>query len=300
MTQSTSPSLLASLSNDISRVASLASASTVRVHARRGPAASGVVWRAGLIVTADEAIETADNIHVTLADGTRVAATLAGRDATTDLALLRCDAATTPIASHAGPATLGQMAVVMGQGRHGGQAALAMISAVSGPWQSMRGGKIEHYIGLDMRFERHLEGAALLDADGALMGMVAAGPRQSSLAIPAVTIERVAAQLLARGHIARGYLGLGLQPVHIEPVPGSTDKRHGIMVVSVDDRGPGRTAGVLQGDILVAWNGEPVGHMRDMMRKLGSDAVGTSVDLALQRAGQPASARLTIGERPTT
>ena len=291
---------LASLSTEIGRVASAASASTVSVHARRGPASSGFVWRTGLIVTADEAIETEEGIAVTLADGSRAEATLVGRDATTDVALLRCDGASAAIPNHAGPASLGQFAIAVGRGKHGPQASLAMIGSVSGTWQSMRGGKVDQYIGLEMRFDRHLEGAALLNAEGALLGMVAAGPRHSSLAIPAVTIERVAAQLLTRGHIARGYLGLGLQPVHLEPAPGTTDKRHGAMVVSVDDKGPGRTAGVLQGDIIVAWNGEPAGSMRELMRRLSPDAVGHSVDLSLQRAGQPASARLTIGERPTT
>lgn len=291
---------LSSLSTEIGRVASAASASAVSVHARRGQASSGFVWRTGLIVTADEAIETEDGIAVTLPDGSRAEATLVGRDASTDVALLRCEGATAAIAAHAGPASLGQLAIAVGRGKHGPQASIAMVGSVSGTWQSMRGGKVDQYIGLDMRFDRHMEGAALLNAEGALLGMVAAGPRHSSLAIPAVTIERVAAQLLARGHIARGYLGLGLQPVHLEPAPGTTDKRHGVMVVSVDDKGPGRTAGVLQGDIIVAWNSEPAGRMRDMMRRLGSDAVGQNVDLTLQRAGQPASARLTIAERPPT
>ena len=291
---------LATLSTDLSRIATAASPTIVRMRTRRGPSASGVAWRPGFIVTAEEAIETDDNIEVTLADGTATTATLAGRDPSTDIALLRCDAATGSAPAAAGPVALGQLAVALGASRHGSLAALAMISSLSGQWQSQRGGRIEQFIGLDMRFDPRLEGAALLAADGGLIGMVAAGPHHHHLVIPAATIERVATQLQAKGRVARGYLGLGLQPVEIAPAPGVADKRRAVMVVSVDDSGPGKAAGVLQGDIIVAWNTEPVGSVRGIMRKLTTETVGEGVDLALLRAGAPAAARLTIGERPTT
>ena len=295
---------LATLSTDINRIAGAAAAGVVRIRARRGPPASGFVWRPGFIVTAEEAVEVDDQISVMLADGTKVAATLAGRDPSTDVALLRCDAATTPLSATAGlPATvarLGQLAIAVGLGRHGTLACLAMVNSVSGPWQSQQGGRIDQYIGLDMRFSPALEGAPLLGADGSLLGMVAAGPRHSHLAIPAATVERVAGLLQSKGRVARGYLGLGLQPVHIAPAAGSTDKRRAVMVVSVDAAGPGHAAGILQGDIVTAWNGEPVGSVHGIFRRLGPETVATTVDLTLQRAGQPATVRLTIGERVPT
>ena len=293
---------LATLSADIARLTAAGSPGIVRVHARKGPPASGIVWRPGLIVTAEEAVESDDAIAVTLPDGTRAEASLAGRDPSTDVAVLRCAAATTPLASPiaAAPASLGQLAVALGSGRHGARAGLAMISSVSGSWQSMQGGKIDQYIGLDLRFDRHLEGGALLSADGALIGMIAAGPRHTHLAIPTATVERVAAVLEAKGRVARGYLGAGLQPVHVEAAPGTTEKRAGVMVVSVDANGPAAIAGVMQGDIVLAWNGDAIGSMRDVMHRLSPDTVGNAVDLSLSRAGQPAAARLTIGERPTT
>ena len=291
---------LATLSTELGKIATAASASAVRVHARRGPAASGIVWRPGLIVTADEAVEADDGIKVTLPDGSTTTATLAGRDPSTDIALLRCAGATGSAPAAAGMASVGQLAIALGHGRHGALAAMVMVSAVSGPWQSQRGGRIEQFIGLDMRSDRRLEGASLLSSGGGLIGMVAAGPHHTHLAIPAATIDRVAVQLDAHGKIARGYLGLGLQPVEVPPASGATEKRRGIMVVSVDAAGPGHSAGVLQGDIVVAWNGEPVGSVHAVFRRLGTETVGQGVDLALLRAGQPAAARLIIGERPTT
>jgi S1-C subfamily serine protease len=293
---------LSALSADIANIAASAAPGIVRVHARKGPPASGIVWKPGFVVTAEEAIEADDDIAITLPDGTRAAATLAGRDASTDVALLRCDAAVTALASPvvAGAAALGHLAVALGAGRHGTRAGLAMVSSVSGSWQSMQGGKIDQYIGLNLGFDRHLEGGALLSAEGALIGMIAVGPRHTHLAIPTATIERVAAVLEAKGRVARGYLGAGLQSVHVEPLAGSTDKRKGVMVVGVDASGPAAAAGLKQGDIVLAWNGEAVASVRDVIHRLTPDTVGTAVDLALSRAGQPAAARLTIGERPTT
>jgi S1-C subfamily serine protease len=292
---------LSGLSAELSKIATSASASAVRVHARRGPPASGLVWRPGLIVTADEAVEVDEGIEVRLPDGTTVPATLAGRDPSTDIALLRCAGATNGVAAAAsGAIAIGQLALAVGQGRHGTLAGLAMVSTVSGPWQSQRGGRIDGFVGLDMRFDRRLEGSGLFAADGALIGMLAAGPHHSSLAIPAATIERVATQLEANGKIARGYLGLGLQPVVVPPAAGASDPRRGVMVVSVDAAGPGQMAGVLQGDILLTWNSEPVGSVHGVFRRLGSEAVGQGIDLGLLRAGQHTATRLIVGERPTT
>ena len=123
--------------------------------------------------------------------------------------------------------------------------------------------------------------------------MAVFGPRRSVLVIPSATIERVAAKLETDGRIARGYVGLGLQPVALE----GGDKS-GVMVMSVDPRGPGAAAGVYQGDIIVTWNSEPIGQMHSLLRALGPDSVGRTVTLGLRRAGEAKQIPLTIAERP--
>ncbi len=106
------------------------------------------------------------------------------------------------------------------------------------------------------------------------------------------TIDRVAATLVAKGRVARGYLGLGLQPVKLEG--GGL----GLMAISVDAKGPGAAAGVKQGDVIVAWNGEPLRGVHHLMRLLGPDSVGATVKLSLRRAGEPLELTVTVGERP--
>ena len=70
--------------------------------------------------------------------------------------------------------------------------------------------------------------------------------------------------------------------------------------MNVEPQGPGAKAGVHQGDIVVAWNDEPVRHVRSLLRVLGPDSVGQTVTLGMRRGGETRNVQLTIAERPTT
>jgi S1-C subfamily serine protease len=72
------------------------------------------------------------------------------------------------------------------------------------------------------------------------------------------------------------------------------------MVMKVEPQGPAAKAGVHQGDVIVAWNGEPIRHVRSLLRALGPDSVGQTVSLGLRRAGEEKVVSLTIAERPTS
>jgi S1-C subfamily serine protease len=269
------------------------SPSVVSIHSHRA-LSSGFVWKPGLIITADEALAEEGDVTVTLAGGKRVAATIAGRDPTTDVALLRAETGDLPaIALNEAPPAVGTLAVTVGS-QDGFPVAALGAAAVSGPaWRSMRGGEIAFRIELDLSLRRQSEGGLALDADGRAFGMAVFGPRRRVLVIPVATIARVAAQLEARGKIARGYLGLGLQPVRLDREGGI-----GAMVMSVDANGPGAKAGIHQGDVIAAWNGTPIASLTAMLRALGPASVGTSVALSLRRGGDTRTVDLVIGERP--
>lgn len=285
--------ILPQLSAALERIVAEAAPSVVSVRSLRARS-SGFVWRPGLIVTADEALAEAGEVAVTLASGATRAAHVVGRDPTTDIALLRTGeadlSALGPVAGST-PAA-GALAVVVGARDGDAQAALAMVSRSSGAWRSMRGGEIDARLELDAPLRASAEGGIVLDAAGAPFGMAVLGPRRRVLVIPAATIERVAARLAAHGRITRGYLGLGLQPVALDG--GGV----GAMVMSVDASGPGAAAGLHQGDVLVAWEGEPLGSLRALMQSLGPDSVGRQVRLGVRRSGTMHEAHLTIGERP--
>lgn len=285
----TAPTPLSSLSSAFADVVARAAPSVVSVHSHRARA-TGFVWKPGLIVTADEALADEGEVEIGLSDGSRVAATIAGRDHTTDIALLRADVATTPVKLAAIVPPLGALSIVVATNRETPSAALGMVSASGNGWRSLRGGEIDARIELDVRLRESQQGGVALDASGQAFGMAVLGPRRV-LVIPTATIERAAAQLETRGRIARGYLGLGLQPVRL-------DDGIGAMVMNVDKAGPSAAAGIRQGDVIIGVNDQKLSGVRALSRSLGPASVGAVVDVAARRGGEPISFKVTIGERP--
>jgi S1-C subfamily serine protease len=277
-------------SDAIARLVANAVPGVVSVHSHRSRA-SGFIWRPGLIVTADETLADEGDISVGFADGETLPATLAGRDHTTDIALLRVnDTTRAPALLSTAAVAAGSFAVTVGRDHDHPVVASGLVAVAAGAWRSMRGGDIDARIELDLRLRGIAEGGLAIDATGLATGMAVRGPRQT-LVIPSITIDRIAAKLAADGRIARGYLGLALQPVRVGEGVGA-------MVMGVEPDGPGAAASVRQGDIIVAWNGKPLEGVRALSHALGPDSVGTTAELSILRAGSPLTAKLTIGERP--
>ena len=287
----TEPTTLASLSSALSETIARAAPAIVSVHSHRARA-SGFVWKAGLIVTADEALADEGEVEIQFADGSRRQAAVAGRDHTTDIALLRVDGDVAPIKLSTEIPALGSLAVIVAADRGAPIARLGMVSRSGAAWRSLRGGEIDARIELDVRLRQSQQGGLALNAAGVPFGMAVLGPRRV-LTIPAATIERVAAQLEKSGRIARGYLGVGLQPVRL-------DDGLGAMVMDVDKAGPSAAAGIRQGDVIVPVNGEKLSGVRALSRGLGPQSVGTVVELTVHRGGEPLNFKVTVGERPET
>ena len=292
---------LLAFSDDVAELVERAASSIVAVHGGGRWPSSGIHWRSGVIVTAEEVLERDENIKLTLPGGRVADASLAGRDPTTDVAVLRFQPDGLPVATSAeAPLRAGQ--VVLAVGNHDGAplAALGIVALAGGAWHSLRGGTIDSLIRLDLTLSFAAEGGALVDLQGRIIGMTVLGPRRRALSIPSLTVDRAVDQLLARGHVFRGYLGAGLQRVRQERANGSqsSGSRRGVLVVSIDPNGPSARAGILVGDIITAWNGQPIERVREIMRLLGPESIGSTVDLGLIRGGAPTALRVVIGERP--
>ena len=292
---------LLAFSDDVAELVERAASSIVAVHGGGRWPSSGIHLRSGVIVTAEEVLERDENIKLTLPGGRVADASLAGRDPTTDVAVLRFQPDGLPVATSAeAPLRAGQ--VVLAVGNHDGAplAALGIVALAGGAWHSLRGGTIDSLIRLDLTLSPAAEGGALVDLQGRIIGMTVLGPRRRALSIPSLTVDRAVDQLLARGHVFRGYLGAGLQRVRQERANGSqsSGSRRGVLVVSIDPNGPSARAGILVGDIVTAWNGQPIERVREIMRLLGPESIGSTVDLGLIRGGAPTALRVVIGERP--
>jgi serine protease DegQ len=298
-------SVLLSLSNNLADAVERAGQSTVAVHARQRQPASGIHWRSGVIVATDHTIERDDDITITLADGKNVPATLAGRDPSTDLAILKVDGASLPVAALGDAAALrvGHMALAVGRFGEGGLGtSLGVVSALSGAWNTWRGGQVDQFIRADVTLYPGFSGGPLVNAAGEIVGINTSGlSRNMGLTIPAATVNRVVDQLLSTGRIARGYLGLGLQPVRLpdtlKQAVGTTSDT-GVIIISIEGGGPAEQAGLFIGDILVTLDGTPVTDTDAVQGLLGPERIGSALQAKVARGGQPVDVTITVGERP--
>jgi S1-C subfamily serine protease len=271
-------------------LAEVVAASTVRVEAGRSPG-SGFFWKPDLVVTAEERLGDDSDLSIVLPSGERRTATVVGRDASTDIALLRVGSPGVAATFVQRTPRAGELVLAVGGNS---RALLGMVSASGPAWHSVRGGKIDARIELDLALRHQDEGALVVDGAGGSLGMAVFGPRRKTLVIPSATVDRIASRLERDGRVPRGYLGLGLAPVRAQP-----DGIAAAIVMSTDPDGPSAAAGLLQGDVLVGWNGKPVGNIVQLLRTLGPDSVGEKVALAVRRAAADLSFSLTIGERPS-
>ena len=292
------------LSNALAQATERAAASTVAVHTEARGSSSGVVWRPGVIVTAEHALRRDEDIQVTLPDGRVVAAVLAGRDASTDLAVLKCAEAAPPIAASAEIAAVkpGSLALIVGRTRASGpMAALGAVSLVVSERRTWTGTSLAPYIRLDVGLQPTAVGGAVLDAHGQAIGM--ATPRFArfgAIAVPAPAVNRVVDALLQKGRIPRGYLGVGLQPVRLPEALRQTLQRQdktAAIVLDVEPNSPAQKAGMVIGDILVALAGHPVVRLEDIHAQLGAESIGKSLPVTFVRGGALQEASIVVAER---
>ena len=301
---STTAATLAGLSQDLAATVELVGRSVVAIHARRRIPSSGIVWRPGVVAAAAHTVTREEDITVTLASGRTASASLAGRDPATDIAILRLEDAAVPPAECGAVADLQVGRLVLALGRPGPHltASMGIISAVGGEWRTWQGGRIEHFLRLDLAIYDGFSGGPLVEAGGRVLGLNTSGlSRAMALAIPAATVNRVADQLLAAGRVSRGYLGVAVQPVQLPArlretllLPGTL----GLVVLNLEPGGPAEAAGLFIGDVLVALDGRQLEDPADLLAALASDRVGTPVELRLVRGGEPRTVAVTAGERP--
>src|SRR5262249_53215530 len=195
MTESNNP-LLALSAAGAQLVERAAKAVVAVQHGGRGTI-SGIHWRSGVIVTAEEMLEQDKDITVTLPGGRQATTTLVSRDPSNDVAVQRVARDGLSVAETADAAALCPGHFVLAVGNHAGSplASFGMVAYVGGAWHSMRGGTIDSFLRLDLALNPAGEGGALVDAQGRVLGMTVTGPRRRVLAIPAATIDRAVDQL---------------------------------------------------------------------------------------------------------
>ncbi|MEA2721199.1 MAG: serine protease DegQ, partial [Candidatus Eremiobacteraeota bacterium] len=183
----TETSALVALSNDVAGTVERVAPGIVAVEARSRIGSSGFYIRPDLILTADHALES-DEVEIVRADGKTESATIAGRDPSTDLALLRVENAGAPLEfASADALRVGAIVLAVARDDDGDLAAsMGVISAVGGPWRTWHGGQIDRFVRPDLSLYPRFSGSPLVDVTGRVIGLNTGGlSRRQSLTVPA-------------------------------------------------------------------------------------------------------------------
>jgi len=294
---------LADLSDDLSRLTTAVAPHLVLIEAGRRRPATGTVWREGVVVTAAHAIRDTEHMRAIGSGSAPLAATLAGWDLASDLAVLKVDQLTGPSLSMQADLRamlVGELVVALSGSSNAPVARLTMVSGVGRLEPLRRGGRRGDVIELDLEPFSGFSGGPLVDSRGNIVAINTAGlVRGVALALPLELVSSVVDELLARGRIARGYLGIGVHPVRVPSADrdrGATGS--GLLVHSMEVDGPAERAGLMVGDILISIEGRSLDTPLRLLEELGGERVGESVVLGVIRGGNSIEITVVVGERP--
>jgi serine protease Do len=262
-----------------------------------------IIDASGLVVTNNHVISDADEISVILNDGTRLKATLVGRDQKTDLALLRVTSDKPLKAVKFGDSDklrLGEWVIAIGNPFSlGGTVTAGIVSARN---RDINSGPYDNYIQTDASINRGNSGGPLFNLEGEVVGINTAiiSPSGGSIGIgfsvPSKTAMPVIDQLRQFGETRRGWLGVKIQQVTDEIADTlSLKPARGALVAGVDDKGPAKPAGIEAGDVIVKFDGKDIKEMRDLPRVVADTPVGKDVDVVVVRKGKEVNKTVKLG-----
>jgi S1-C subfamily serine protease len=295
-----SDSTLSLFSNQLADAVASVAASVVQVRGRRRPA-SGVVYAPDVVVTTARAIGREDGLQITAPDGRVVDAELAGWDLTTHVAVLKAPglgapaATTSALAPRVGHLSLG----VARSWSNALTASAGIVAVIGGPLATGRRRAIDQVIRITAPMHDGFAGGACVDATGGVIGITtAARIRGFRVVIPSSIAWKAAQDVLEHGRPKRGFLGVAGQAVTLpEGQRQPADREAAVLIVGVTADSPAAAAGLLVGDLLTDFDGQPIESPEDLLDALIGDRVGRQVELRVIRGGTPRQLSVTVGEK---
>jgi S1-C subfamily serine protease len=298
---------LTAFSQAVTNLVAEAATGVVAIQGAPYRTSSGVSLAPDLIACCNHVLKRDENVAVASSDGREFQATIVGRLPSLDLAILRADeGALTPLPA-ADLTALKPGALVAAVGWTldvGASASLGILGAIGGPRRTWRGGKLDHFLRLDISLYPSQSGGAVVDAEANVIGLATpALSRHSAVAVPIDTLQRLGNELRIQGRIRHGYIGVAAQSV---PVPqplrekAQIDVQTGLMLLSVEADSPAERAGLQMGDILVMLNEKATADMDELQELLQGTSIGKPLEALVIRGGEPVRVSITIGERPAS
>ena len=259
---------------------------------RQGGGSGFVFTPDGLVLTNSHVVHDASRIALSLPDGRRFPAHLIGDDPATDLAVVRIDAPNLTVAALGDSQNLrvGQLAIAIGN-PYGFQYTVTagVVSALGRSLRSYSGRMIDDVIQTDASLNPGNSGGPLVSSDGHVIGVNTAtimGAQGLCFAIGINTAKFVASRLLTQGRIRRAYIGVEAQtvPLHRRIVRFyDLPQETGVIVLAATDGSPAQRAGLVEGDVIIAFAGEPVAGVDDLHRLLTDTQVGVKNSITVLR-----------------
>lgn len=295
--------MLTDLSNQMADAIAAAAPSIVQVQGRRRPA-SGIAYADDVVVTTMKALGREDGLRVRQHEGRAFDAELAGWDPTTSLAVLRVPGLQgRPLAPATTNARVGHLALAVARSwSNAVTASSGIVSVIGGPLPTGRRRAIDQVIRTTAPMHDGFAGGAFLDTSGGLLGVATAAEiRGLGVIIPTAIAWKAAAGILEHGGMKRGYMGIAGQGVALpENQRGAEGREEALLVIAVTAGSPAARAGVLVGDVILAFDSQPVESAEDLLDLLIGDRVGRGVKLQVLRGGAAQDIVVTVGERPPT
>ena len=300
--------LLDAYSRAVIGAVEIAGPAVVRVELQRG-SGSGVIFTPdGFTLTNNHVVERGGPIAVTLPDGRTMSAALIGRDAETDLAVIRVTGSSLPWAQFGDSRRLrvGQIVVAMGNpyGFHH-SVTTGVVSALGRSLRSRSLRLIEDVIQTDAALNPGNSGGPLVTTTGDVIGIntaVLAGAQGLCFAIASNTARFVASRLIRDGAIRRSYVGIVGQQT---PIPRALARANelavssGVLVASVEPGSPAAAGGLGEGDVILSFAGHPVAGIDDLHRYLTDECIGVPSELTVLRRGTRHQVTVVPTERRT-
>lgn len=295
-----SKSSLVAFSNQIADAIEALAPSVVQVRGRRRPA-SGLAYAPDVVVTTARAVGREDGVQVTAPDGRVLDAELAGWDLTTHVAVLKVPGLGAPVAApSSSQVRVGHVALGVARSWSNALTASAgIVAVIGGPLATGRRRAIDQVIRITAPMHDGFSGGACLEAGGGVTGLItAARIRGFRVVIPATIAWKAAQDVLEHGRPRRGYLGVAGQAVQLgseqQPAP---DRGTAVLIVGVTAGSPAATAGLIVGDVLTDFDGQPIESPEDLLDVLVGDRVGRQVELRVLRGGKEHKVSVTVGEK---
>jgi serine protease Do len=264
----------------------------------------------GTVVTNNHVVKDAKSVKVTLDDGTQIPAKIVGRDARTDLAVLKVDAGRQlPFIQlgNSDEVKPGQWVVAMGDPFGLGGSVTAGVVSARG--RDIGSGPYDDFIQIDAPINQGNSGGPLFTQDGRVVGVNSAiiSPSGGSVgigfAIPSSMVKKVVAELQRDGHVTRGYLGVESQPVtptmagalHL---PKEEGKPTGALIAGVETNSPAAKAGLQPGDVITSVNGQTVKNPHDLAIDIANVKPGNEATLDVLRDGSAQKITVSVTELP--